>query len=203
MDRAQFRHRFGSGADQTSYRPLRLSGQAFERPTSELARSGIIPKMCIAGLANRALFIEAEKQRAWAEKAGVAVLTLASQKYPPYLKEIFAPPPVIFVRGDLSVFSVHAVGVVGTRGPTVYGKTVTISITRELVERQLAIVSGLAMGINTLAHQTCIGQNGRTIAVLGCGSTRCTRGQCAAGQKNIRTWRNSFGISRGYGARSL
>jgi DNA processing protein len=148
------------------------AAEVFKRPASELARSGIIPEMCIAGLADRALFIEAEKQRAWAEKAGVAVLTLASENYPPYLKEIFAPPPVIFVRGDLSVFSVHAVGVVGTRTPTVYGKTATISITRELVEHGLAIVSGLALGIDTLAHQTCIEQSGRTIAVLGCGIDR-------------------------------
>jgi len=148
------------------------AAEVFRRPVSELARSGLVPEMCVPELLNKNLLVEAEKQRAWAEKEGAAVLTLASPEYPPYLKEIFGPPPVIFVRGDVSVFSLHAVAIVGTRSPTPYGKTVTPTITRELVERGLVIVSGLAAGIDTIAHQTCLEQNGRTIAVLGCGIDR-------------------------------
>jgi DNA processing protein len=148
------------------------AAEVLKRAPAELAKSGLVPDPCIAGLADKTLLTEAEKQFAWAEKEGVAVLTLKDPKYPPYLKEIFAPPPVIFVRGDLSLFSLHAVAVVGTRNPTAYGKTVTQSITRELVEEGLVIVSGLARGIDTVAHQTCLDKGGHTVAVLGCGIDR-------------------------------
>jgi DNA processing protein len=148
------------------------AAEVFKRPVSELGKNGFIPEACIAELSDKRLFVEAEKQQRWAEKEGVTVLTLASSNYPLYLKEIFAPPPVIFVRGDAAVFSLHAVAVVGTRTPTVYGKAVTTSITKELAEHGLVIVSGLARGIDTLAHQTCLEHKGRTIAVLGCGIDR-------------------------------
>ena len=141
----------------------------FRRPLSELVQSGLVPEACSAELSDKTILAKAEEQRAKAEKEHVTVLTLASPEYPPYLKEIFGPPPVIFVRGDCSVFSLHAVAVVGTRHPTLYGKNSAVSITRELVERGLVIVSGLAMGIDTYAHQTCVEQKGRTVAVLGCG----------------------------------
>ena len=146
--------------------------EVFKHPAAELMRNGLLPEMCIASLSDKTLFTGAEKQRAWAEKEGVAVLTLASGNYPQYLKEIFAPPPVIFVRGDISVFSLHAVAMVGTRSPTVYGKNIATAITRELVEHGLAVVSGLALGIDTIAHQTCVEHGGRTVAVLGCGIDR-------------------------------
>lgn len=145
------------------------AAEVFRRPVSELTRSGLVPEICIPELSNKDLLVEAEKQRALAEKEHVTVLTLASPEYPPYLKEIFGPPPVIFVQGDLSVFSLHAVAIVGTRHPTFYGKTVTPSITRELVGHGLVIVSGLAMGIDTIAHLACLENKGRTVAVLGCG----------------------------------
>jgi len=161
------------------------AAEVFKRPASELLRNGLVPEACVARLADKTLFVEAEKQRAWAKKEGVAVLTLVSEKYPTYLKEIFAPPPVIFVRGDTSVFSLHAVAIVGTRSPTVYGKNVALSITRELVEHGLVIVSGLARGIDTIAHQTCIEQGGRTIAVLGCGIDRIYPDSNAALAKKI------------------
>jgi len=143
--------------------------EVFKRSAGELRESGLVPASCISGLCSDSLFGEAEAQAALADRNGVSVMTLAAPEYPPYLKEIFAPPPVLFVRGDFSVFSLHAVGVVGTRSPSSYGKTVTRTITRELVSHGLAIVSGLARGIDTVAHQACLEEKGRTIAVLGCG----------------------------------
>lgn len=141
----------------------------FKCPAALLRRGGVVPEPCVAQLLDKRLFDAAEEQLALARKEKVTVLTSASDGYPPYLKEIFAPPPVLFVKGDVSVFSRHAVGVVGTRHPTAYGRGVTAAITRELVEQGLVIVSGLALGIDTVAHQTCIEAGGRTIAVLGCG----------------------------------
>jgi DNA processing protein len=138
-------------------------------PPAELRRGGIIPEACVAQIFDKGLFAGAREQLALAQKSGVSVLTPASENYPPYLKEIFAPPAVLFVKGDVSVFAQHAVGVVGTRHPTAYGRGVTRTIVKELVGQGLAIVSGLAMGIDTEAHHACIEAGGRTIAVLGCG----------------------------------
>jgi DNA processing protein len=145
------------------------AAEVLRRPVSELTHSGLVPEACAAELSDKNLLARADQQRAQAEKEGASVLTLASPEYPPYLKEIFGPPPVIFVRGDVSVFSRHAVAIVGTRHPTPYGKTVTPALIRELLERGLVIVSGLAMGIDTIAHQACLENKGRTVAVLGCG----------------------------------
>jgi DNA processing protein len=143
--------------------------EVFRRPPDELRRDGIVPASCIAGLFGKELTAVAEAQAARAEKEGVQIFTLASERYPPYLREIFAPPPVLFVRGDVSAFTLPCIAVVGTRSPTVYGKTVTRSLTQELVGQGLVIASGLARGIDTIAHETCLERGGRTIAVLGCG----------------------------------
>jgi DNA processing protein len=151
---------------------LGSAGEVFKRSPGELARRGLVPEQCVEQLSDKALFTGAEAQLAWVEKEGAAVLTLASKEYPAYLKEIFAPPPVLFVKGDRSVFSHHGVAVVGTRAPTPYGKSVAGTLTAQLVERGLVIVSGLARGVDTIAHQTAIDRGGRTIAVLGCGLDR-------------------------------
>jgi DNA processing protein len=99
----------------------------------------------------------------------VLVLTPGDERFPPLLHEIFAPPPVLFVKGNLDVFSRHAVGIVGTRHPTPYGIRAAGAISRELAQAGIAVVSGLALGIDTAAHQACLEAGGCTIAVLGCG----------------------------------
>ena len=119
------------------------------------------------------LLKNAECQLNRAQKLNVRVLTLADDDYPVHLKEIYAPPPVLFVLGRCDIFQKHAVAVVGTRRNTQYGKSATASLVRELVGKQLAIVSGLAHGIDTVAHQTCLDNNGKTAAVLGCGIDTC------------------------------
>ena len=146
--------------------------EVFKLRGGELRAGGLIPDQCIARLTEAGLFTEAEAQIALARNNGASIFTLASPDYPPYLKEIFAPPPVLFLRGDASVFSRHAVAIVGTRNATAYGKAVTRSITGELVEHGLVIVSGLARGIDTVAHRSCVDKGGSTVAVLGCGIDR-------------------------------
>ncbi|HUI91555.1 MAG TPA: DNA-processing protein DprA [Chitinivibrionales bacterium] len=120
----------------------------------------------------RAFLDAAEKLLDEIDRAGIAVLTLESQGYPPLLREIYAPPPVLFVKGRLDSFTRHACGVVGTRKMSQYGRSATASIVKRLAEKQVAIVSGLALGIDTVAHQTCLDSGGVTIAVLGCGLDR-------------------------------
>ena len=145
----------------------------FAQSQNELnAIHGITNEVRSQIISHDALFRAADEQCLRAERAGVTIITIASKEYPPYLREIFGPPPVLFVKGDRSVFEGHSVGIVGTRNPTTYGKQVTLKLTSELVEQGLVIASGLALGIDTIAHQTAIDNGGKTIAVLGSGIDR-------------------------------
>lgn len=115
------------------------------------------------------LLESAERQLDKASAQGITVLTWDHGAYPPLLREIYAPPPVLFVKGKLESFTKHACGVVGTRKPTQYGRSAAALIVKQLVEKKIVIVSGLAHGIDTVAHQTCLDNGGVTIAVLGGG----------------------------------
>jgi DNA processing protein len=119
-----------------------------------------------------ALLEKAVRQLEEAQRLAITVLTQSDERYPALLREIDAPPPVLFVKGNLDCFSRHCVGVVGTRRPTQYGKNAAAAIVKQLVEKQIVIVSGLAHGIDTISHQTCLDNGGTTIAVLGCGLDR-------------------------------
>jgi len=111
----------------------------------------------------------AEKQQETAHALSITILTLSDDSYPALLREIYAPPPVLYVKGNLACFSRHSIGVVGTRRPSTYGKNAAAALVKQLVENQVAVVSGLALGIDTISHQTCLDNKGITIAVLGCG----------------------------------
>jgi len=103
------------------------------------------------------------------DKLGVTILTWDSPAYPRLLKSISNPPIVLYIRGNLTEDDEWALAVVGTRRATVYGKECTRRLVRGLVENKLAVVSGLAYGIDTEAHKTAVEVGGRTLAVLGCG----------------------------------
>lgn len=104
-----------------------------------------------------------------AEKLGSILLTPAMKCYPYRLKEIYDPPPLMWLRGNQEILCKTGIAVVGTRNPTPYGRKMAESFTRALVENGLTIISGLAYGIDTVAHQTTIEAGGLTIAVLGSG----------------------------------
>lgn len=101
--------------------------------------------------------------------AGVALLTLDDPAYPDRLRQTVGAPPVLYVRGDLTPADDLALGVVGTRRATGYGREVTTRLVRDLAAAGLTIVSGLAKGIDACAHAAALDAGGRTIAVLGCG----------------------------------
>ncbi|MBL7996896.1 DNA-protecting protein DprA [bacterium] len=100
------------------------------------------------------------------------IVTFWDEEYPENLKNIFDPPAFLFVRGTLSDTDRYSVAVVGTRECTSYGKWVTESLSQELAIRGITVVSGLARGIDTIAHITAIKNGGRTLAVLGSGVDR-------------------------------
>ncbi|MDR2693862.1 MAG: DNA-processing protein DprA [Chitinispirillales bacterium] len=129
------------------------------------------PKSADAFRAPEKLLDEAEAQIERCRRADVSVLIQTDGGYPVYLREIFAPPPVLYVRGDLSVLGGHALAVVGTRSPTPYGVACTRMLAAELCGSAV-IVSGLAVGVDTAAHERCLELGGKTVAVLGCGIDR-------------------------------
>lgn len=100
---------------------------------------------------------------------GVSLLTWNSEAYPSYLREIDGAPPLVYVHGGLEEIDRWAVAVVGTRRLTSYGRQVTQELVTGLVLNGVTIVSGLARGIDAIAHKTALDHGGRTIAVLGSG----------------------------------
>ncbi|MBN1757885.1 MAG: DNA-processing protein DprA [Chitinispirillaceae bacterium] len=140
-----------------------------EESPAQLRHEGLITSEAADQLRDPAFKDSVQRQLDTIHQSPITLLTLHDDRYPQYLKEIFAPPPLLYVRGDPAVFKRHAVAVVGSRSPTVYGKHATANIVKELVESSFVIVSGLARGIDTVAHETCVAADGVTIAVLGCG----------------------------------
>lgn len=109
------------------------------------------------------------------EDKNIVFLSVKNSDYPVLLRQIPHPPFVVYVKGDLSVLSHdEAIGVVGTRKVTDYGRQVTEDITKGLIAEGFVIVSGLALGVDGIAHKTAIENNGKTIAVLGSSVDYCT-----------------------------
>lgn len=103
---------------------------------------------------------------------GIECQILADKKYPENLKKIDNPPFAIFVKGFIKSQDRKAIAVVGSRKMTSYGQKATQRLVADLVKRKITIVSGLARGIDTVAHQTVLRMGGRTIAVLAGGLDR-------------------------------
>ena len=100
---------------------------------------------------------------------GIQVLTREDTDYPEKLANIYQPPPVLFYRGTLKAEDRWSVAIVGTRRVTAYGRQVTEQVCTYLARNGLTVVSGLARGVDGIAHQTTLANGGRTIAVLGSG----------------------------------
>jgi DNA processing protein len=107
------------------------------------------------------------------EKLGITILPYYSSAYPRWLKQTEHFPPILFVRGSILADDETAVAVIGTRGATVYGKGIAESFAAEFAQAHVTVVSGMARGVDTAAHRGALKNNGRTIAVLGCGIDRC------------------------------
>lgn len=118
-------------------------------------------------LARRQLDPEKESQRA--QQAGVQVLTWADADYPESLRQIESAPPVLYVRGKLLPDDSLAVALVGTRRASAYGREVAHRLGGELARNRVTVVSGLALGIDAVAHKAALDAGGRTLAVLGSG----------------------------------
>jgi DNA processing protein len=108
---------------------------------------------------------EMEKLETW----GVGAYTFHDPEYPARLKEIYDYPPLIYVKGKLVSQDEWCIAVVGTRKATAYGRQVTEEIVTDLARNKISVVSGLARGIDTIAHHASLEAGGRTIAIFACG----------------------------------
>lgn len=102
-------------------------------------------------------------------REGVRAITWHDDEYPKQLREVYDRPPVLFVRGELLPSDEWAVAVVGTRRVSVYGRQVAEEMARGLAANRVTVVSGLARGVDAVAHRAALEAGGRTIAVLACG----------------------------------
>lgn len=108
----------------------------------------------------------------WLQQADCHILTWHDAHYPALLLEIPDPPPLLFVRGDLSCLNLPQLAIVGSRNPTPTGSETTLQFARQLAEMGLIVTSGLALGIDAAAHRGALMGGGQTIAVTGTGADR-------------------------------
>ncbi|HEX5414311.1 MAG TPA: DNA-processing protein DprA [Chloroflexota bacterium] len=142
--------------------------QAWRASALELGRAGLDARLAEQVVLRRAqIDLEAECERA--ERCQTNLVTLDDPRYPSLLKHVSDSPPLLYVRGILESGDELALGVVGTRRASVYGKQVCERIVAEVAGRGVTIVSGLARGIDAVAHRVALSSGGRTIAVLGSG----------------------------------
>ncbi len=141
---------------------------AWEANAVDLTAAGLDRRTVNAILARRPK-ISPETEVEGLERYKVKALTWDDAAYPARLKEIYDPPPVIYVRGTLATEDEWAIAVVGTRRASVYGREATDRIVCSLASNGITIVSGLARGIDSVAHRAALDVGGRTIAVQACG----------------------------------
>jgi len=141
---------------------------AYMASLTELESCGI-PARVAQSIFAQAGLKEAARDLETSAKAGCQVVAYSSDDYPALLKQTPDPALILYIRGDVKLLSRHAVGIVGTRRPTAYGSQVAQRLARDLAQRQLVIVSGLARGIDSAAHRGALEAGGQTVAVLGSG----------------------------------
>jgi DNA processing protein len=141
---------------------------AWNASPQALLEAGLSPKI-VEGFSRLRKDVSLEQVEQRIHALGVQLLTWDDAAYPRHLKEIDQPPPVIYVRGTLEPQDDWAVAVVGTRKVTAYGRQVAEDVAAVLAHSGVTIVSGLARGVDSIAHQAAINAGGRTLAVLGSG----------------------------------
>ena len=141
---------------------------AWKAPQGKLILAGLDTRSIDALLAARSrLSLDDEMEKL--ERFGVKVLVYEDLPYPAALKEIYDYPPVLYVKGNLPSQDQPCLAVIGTRRPTIYGRQVTEEIVTDLVRSGITIVSGLARGIDSVAHRAALDAGGRTVAVFASG----------------------------------
>ncbi len=170
--------------DQESLDWSLIARQALDPAGLDALRQGMITEKSVPAAKSRPVLrkglkrsteladrVDAELEAA--DRSGARLVTVLDQGYPANLRLIPNLPPFLFYRGDLSEDDVRSVAVVGTRTASATGTQRAAKMSRLLADQDVTVVSGLARGIDTAAHRAALEAEGRTIAVLGTGITRC------------------------------
>lgn len=131
-------------------------------------RAARLPKDALESLLYWRGRIDLDKELKKVRDLGLKVVTWNSDGYPPLLRHIDDSPPLLYIKGELLPTDEWAVAMVGTRSATTYGKEVTRRLGTGLAQNGVTVVSGLALGIDGVAHRTALEAGGRTLAVFGC-----------------------------------
>ncbi len=133
-----------------------------------------LPAQAAQAMVKKESFKRAEKELDGVRKiTNCRLLNWTEPEYPRTLLQIYDPPVLLYVRGDVQVLNLPSLSIVGTRRPTLYGTQMAQLLGRELAARGVVIVSGLARGIDAIGHQGALDANGRAIGVLGTGIDVC------------------------------
>jgi DNA processing protein len=143
---------------------------AWGAPPEELRRAGL-ENSAVNAIKKHREHVELDRELENLDKLGVRAVTWRDDAYPERLKEIYDYPPLLYIKGELIPADEWCLAVVGTRRPGLYGRQVTEELVTDLVASGITIVSGLAKGLDTAAHQ-CALKGGRTVAVLAGGLDR-------------------------------
>jgi len=133
----------------------------FRASRSELQAAGLSAAVA-QSLASGCAFDDAADQQNQAARAGAVLIPLTDARYPPALRDIFDPPPLLYARGRVELLITLMLGVVGTRRPTAYGSVAASKLSADLAAAGMTVTSGMARGIDTAAHRG-------VLAVFGCG----------------------------------
>jgi DNA processing protein len=142
--------------------------KAWKAAPTELTRAGL-DHNTVRAIETWRPKIDLDSEMEKIDQNNIRAFTYHDDGYPTRLKEIYDYPPIIYIRGELTAADELCVSVVGTRRATAYGRQVTQEITADLAHNNITVISGLARGIDTVAHRTAIESGGRTIAVFACG----------------------------------
>lgn len=142
---------------------------AWHAPIHQLQQAGLDRRALENLLTTRqTIDLAAEWERV--QRAGVQVVTWSDEDdYPANLRHVDNPPPVLYIWGEIRPADVWSVAIVGTRRASTYGREVAFQLAKQLAQHGVTVVSGLALGIDTVAHKSALDVGGRSIAVLGSG----------------------------------
>ena len=140
--------------------------EAWSANISEFKKTGLTSST-INRIKEKRLKISPDYEMEKLLKEGIGLITINDKDYPELLKEIYAPPALLYIRGRIELKDKNGISIVGSRKLSSYAKQITPLITANLVKSGLTIISGLAEGVDTLAHKAALKLKGRTIAVLG------------------------------------
>lgn len=141
---------------------------AWTAPVQEFFKARL-EEQVVAKIAETRNKIDPQEEFTKLQNLGIRILIFSDESYPKLLREIPNPPMILYLLGELKTQDEMAIAIVGSRKFTSYGKQVTQDLVRELANTGATIVSGLALGIDAIAHETALNFRGRTIAVLACG----------------------------------